>query len=223
MKVISCLSRGGGSKTTLSIHLARCLNIYGNDVILIDTDTQGSSYDWSALNQKQAREEQIKVVSITDISLETEIKKFEKYEFVVIDGIPRLQDVAISTIRVSDLILIPVNPSPFDIWASNDLVEVIKERMKKMKNLKAAFVLSRVIPTTKISADIREALKEYGLPVLKTHIKQRVIFPIVASQGLTVFDVKGNSAARLAKKDIEKICDEILDLLSLAEVQRYKE
>jgi chromosome partitioning protein len=108
----------------------------------------------------------------------------------------------------------PVNPSPFDIWASNDLVEIIKEH-QKVAELKAAFVLSRVIPTTKISEDIRNALKGYGLPILKTHIKQRVIFPVVAAKGLTVFDLKGNSSARSAARELEILAKEVLDLINI--------
>jgi chromosome partitioning protein len=46
---------------------------------------------------------------------------------VVIDGAPRVYDVARSTILASDIILIPVQPSPYDIWAAKEIVDLFME------------------------------------------------------------------------------------------------
>ncbi|HHS2130265.1 TPA: ParA family partition ATPase, partial [Neisseria meningitidis] len=69
----------------------------------------------------------------------------------MIDGAPQTADLAISAIKASDLVLIPVQPSPYDIWATADLVNLIKQRIKLIDgNLKAAFLINRTIKGTKI-------------------------------------------------------------------------
>ncbi|HGG9422398.1 TPA: peptide transporter, partial [Neisseria meningitidis] len=73
----------------------------------------------------------------------------------MIDGAPQTADLAISAIKASDLVLIPVQPSPYDIWATADLVNLIKQRIKLIDgNLKAAFLINRTIKGTKIGGEI---------------------------------------------------------------------
>jgi chromosome partitioning protein len=121
--------------------------------------------------------------------------------------------MAISAIRASDFILIPITPSPLDVWSTADLADLIKERQKKYP-VKAAFVLTKVIPGTKIAKEVMEPLEEYGFPILKTSINQRIIYPTSTSEGLTVFDFQGNAAGRMAIKEINLLTNEIINLLN---------
>jgi chromosome partitioning protein len=67
-------------------------------------------------------------------------------DFVVVDGAPQIAEMAVSAIKCSDVILIPVQPSPYDIWACEDMVDIIKARQEVTNGLpKAAFIISRVI------------------------------------------------------------------------------
>lgn len=197
MKVIAVLNQKGGSgKTTIATHLARALQLDGADVLLVDSDPQGSARDWAAVREDQP----LPVVGIDRPTIDRDLKRFVKKDFVVIDGAPQAADLAVSAIKASNFVLIPVQPSPYDIWATADLVELIKQRIEITDGqLRAAFVVSRAIKGTRIGAEIADALAEYELPVLSTRITQRVIYPSTAAAGTTVLDAdpEGDAAAEI--------------------------
>lgn len=186
MQVIAVLNQKGGSgKTTIATHLARALQLSGEDVLLVDSDPQGSARDWAAVREDQP----LTVVGIDRATIDRDLKHVAKKDFVVIDGAPQAADLAVSAIKAADFVLIPVQPSPYDIWATSDLVDLVKQRIEITDGkLKAAFVVSRMIKGTKIGEDVTEALKDYNLPVLQTRITQRVAYPGTASAGKTVLD-----------------------------------
>jgi len=198
MKVIAVLNQKGGSgKTTIATHLARALQMDGADVLLVDSDPQGSARDWSA-----AREDQpLTVVGIDRPTIDRDVKNVaRKVDFVVIDGAPQAADLAVSAIKAADFILIPVQPSPYDIWATSDLVDLVKQRIEITDGkLQAAFVVSRAIKGTRISGEVTEALAGYELPVLDARITQRVSYPGTAAVGMTVLEAEpeGDAAAEI--------------------------
>ena len=208
MKVISVLNQKGGSgKTTIATHIATCLQQKGNSVLLVDSDPQGSSRDWAAMRESG----DLPVIGIDRPTLERDLKSLAKKDFVVIDGAPQTADLAISAIKVSNFILIPVQPSPYDIWATSDLVDLVKQRIEITDGkLKAAFVINRAIKGTKIGAEIRKALEEYDLPVLESVIFQRVSYPSSASSGKTLTELEPSSDGA---KEIISLTNEILTFL----------
>ncbi len=208
MLVISVLNQKGGSgKTTIATHLTRAFQLAGRDVLLIDSDPQGSARDWSAVRDEQP----VPVVGIDRPTIERDIKAVSHKDLIVIDGAPQAADLAISAIKASNLVLIPVQPSPYDIWAASDLVDLVKQRIEMTDGgLRAAFVVSRAIKNTKIGAEIREALEGYGLPVLTARVTQSVAYPSTAAAGTTVLDVEPNSNAA---QEIRGLADEVLALL----------
>ena len=207
MKVISILNQKGGSgKTTIATHLARSLQLKGFSVLLVDSDPQGSCRDWAAVNE----ENPVPVVGIDRPTIERDLKRIANKDYVIIDGAPQAADLAISAIKASDVIIIPVQPSPYDIWATSDLVDLVKQRIEMTDGtLKAAFVVSRTIKGTKIGKEISTALADYDLPVLKTNIIQRVIYPTSASKGSSVLDDEPNGEA---SKEILNLTNEIMSI-----------
>lgn len=193
MKVIAVLNQKGGSgKTTIATHLARALQKQDYSVLLVDSDPQGSARDWSAVDE----ENPVTVIGIDRPTIDRDLKSIAKKDFIVIDGAPQASDLALSAIKAADFILIPVQPSPYDIWATSDLVDLVKQRVEITDGkLQAAFVVSRAIKGTKIGSEISEALLGYDLPVLETRITQRVIYPTTAASGTTVLDAEPNSDA----------------------------
>lgn len=208
MQVIAVLNQKGGSgKTTIATHLARSLQIDGHDVLLVDSDPQGSARDWAAVREDQP----LTVVGIDRPTIERDLKGVAKKDFVVIDGAPQAADLAISAIKAATFILIPVQPSPYDIWATADLVDLVKQRIEITEGkLQAAFVVSRAIKGTKIGAEVNEALVGYGLPVLEARISQRVIYPGTAAIGTTVLDDEPDGDAA---KEIRVLATEIVQKL----------
>jgi chromosome partitioning protein len=117
------------------------------------------------------------------------------YDAVVIDGAPRVNDLGRAAILASDTILIPVQPSPYDVWAASDTVQLIREAQQFKPDLKAAFVINRKIVNTAIGRDVATALEHFEIPVLPTQLCQRVLYAESAGQGLAVAEVAPNSEA----------------------------
>lgn len=194
MKVIAVLNqKGGAGKTTIATHLARALQLSGATVLLVDSDPQGSARDWAAVREDQP----VPVVGIDRPTIERDLKRLgAAAEFVVIDGAPQAADLAVSAIKAADFVLIPVQPSPYDIWATADLVDLVKQRIEMTDGkLQAAFVISRAIKQTKLSGEVEDALAGYGLPVLAARVTQRVIYPGSAAGGSTALDTEPGSDA----------------------------
>ena len=209
MHVIAVLNqKGGAGKTTIATHLARALQIGGADVLLIDSDPQGSARDWAAVREEQP----LSVVGIDRPTIERDLKNIARKDFVVIDGAPQAADLAVSAIKAANFILIPVQPSPYDIWATADLVDLVKQRIEVTDGkLRAAFVVSRAIKGTKIGSEITDALNGYGLPVLSSRITQRVGYPGSAATGSTVLDLEPDSEAA---REVMALADEIKQILN---------
>jgi chromosome partitioning protein len=207
--IISFLNQKGGvGKTTLAVHFATALARRKKRVLLVDADPQGSALDWSASREDAAL---FPVVGIPKPTIHKELPKLAaNYDFVVIDGAPRVYDVARSAIMASDLILIPVQPSPYDVWAAKEIVDLVGEVESFKDNLKTAFVINRKIVNTAIGRDVGEALAEYQTPVLQAHICQRVSFAETAGRGLTVIETEPDS---LASQEIEALIKEVLEFV----------
>lgn len=208
MYVIAVLNQKGGSgKTTIATHLARALQLGGKDVLLVDSDPQGSARDWAAVREDQP----LTVVGIDRPTIERDLKNIASKDVVVIDGAPQAADLAVSAIKAASFVLIPVQPSPYDIWAAADLVELVKQRIEMTDGkLQAAFVVSRAIKGTRIGAEVADALAGYALPVLTSRITQRVSYPSTAASGTTVLDTEpdgdaANEIRALAKEIMNKL------------------
>jgi len=140
------------------------------------------------------------------------LKNLAHKDFVVVDGAPQAADLAVSAIKAATFVLIPVQPSPYDIWATEDLVNLVKQRIEVTDNkLKAAFVVSRAIKGTKIGAEVESALAGYGLPILPTRITQRVIYPVTAARGTTVLDSEPNGEAAREINELVKQIEQLLN------------
>lgn len=204
MQVIAVLNQKGGSgKTTIATHLARAFQLDGADVLLVDSDPQGSARDWAAVREDQP----VTVVGIDRPTIDRDIRNVARKDIVVIDGAPQAADLAVSAIKAANFVLIPVQPSPYDIWATSDLVELVKQRIEVTDGkLRVAFVVSRAIKGTRIGAEVTEALNGYDLPILESRITQRVSYPGTAASGSTVLDVE---PAGDAAREIRALANEI--------------
>jgi chromosome partitioning protein len=208
-KIIAVLNqKGGAGKTTIATNLAHALQLDGHKVILVDSDPQGSARDWNAASDGAL----VKVIGMDRSTLAKDILAVvDNHDFIIIDGAPQIADLAIAAIKCADMILIPVQPSPYDIWACEDLVEIIKARQEITDGKpKAAFVISRVIKNTQLGKEIREALEGYELPVFKNFTTQRVIYAKSASTGSTVLS---SEMKEEASNEIRAIANELKDFL----------
>lgn len=198
--------KGGVGKTTLSVNLAASLARTGARVLLIDADPQGSALDWAAA---RAGEPLFTVIGFPRPTVHKDIAQLgQGYDHIVIDGPPRVTDLARSAIMASDVVLIPVQPSPYDIWAAAEVVKLIEEASVYKENLKAAFVVNRKIANTAIGRDVGEALASYPVPVLAASVTQRVVFAEAVAQGLAVHEIDQEGPAAT---EIEAVAAELME------------
>lgn len=193
--VIAVLNQKGGSgKTTTATNLATHLHAGQESTLLVDLDPQGSASDWA---DERDGDDLCPVVRMGK-SLARDLPKVANgYKWVVIDGAPQVAELAAAAIKAADVVIIPVQPSPYDIWACADLTELIKARQEVTDGKpKAAFMVSRSIQNTRLSGEVGSALDSYELHTLKRGTTQRVDYADTAKFGGTVLDLPEEHKAR---------------------------
>ncbi len=193
--------KGGVGKTTLATHLAGELAGPQSNVLVVDADPQGSALDWTQKRTLLGLPRRFGTVGLARETLHQEVPEIARHaQHVIIDGPPRVTALARSAILAADLVIVPVQPSPYDVWASNEIVSLITEAKLYKPALKAAFVVNRRIVGTVIGREVRAALAEYPIRALSTVISQRVVFAESAASGQLAneIDVRCPAAREIA-------------------------
>jgi len=199
--------KGGVGKTTLATHTATTLYLEKQRVLLIDTDLQGSALDWSSAGNNE-----FPTIGLhKPESLEKELKKMSHhYDWIIIDGAGKLEKMTQAAIKCADLVIVPMQPSEYDMMGSARVIEIIKGWHEITEgNPKAYICITRKIPNTKIGREFHNALKGVGLPLMKSYTSQRIDYVNSAKDGKTVFDT-GN---KQAIEEITDIVEEIKGIL----------
>lgn len=207
MPTIAILNpKGGSGKTTVATCLARSLESDGSRVLLVDSDPQGSARDWHAIDS----ENPTPVVGLDRAGGLRTLEQMSGYDWIVIDGAGRYEKITAEAVSIADLVLIPVQPSPYDIWAITDLVDLVKQRQTITGGQPIlGAVISRAVPGTVLGRDITDALTEIGVEQLDTQLGQRQAYPQTANQGRTPIEADANGKAA---REIQALADEIREV-----------
>jgi len=207
--IIALLNQKGGvGKSTLATHIAGELAMQGQAVILLDADPQGSSLDWTQRRSQQGLPRLFSAVGLARETLHQEAPELaRRCDHIVIDGPPRIAALARSALLAADCVLIPVQPSPYDLWASAEMVALIREAQVFRPALRAAFVINRRVSTTVIGREARSSLVDQPLFVLRSEVRQRIVFANSAAAGRLARELAENSAAA---REITALVDELL-------------
>jgi chromosome partitioning protein len=190
--------KGGVGKTTLALHVAGAWATRGRRVVVIDSDPQGSALDWSEQRAREGLPRLFGVLGLARDTLQLEAPEIARdVNHVLIDGSSRSAALMRSAMLAADLALVPAQPSPFDGWASAEMLRLLQEARTFRPRLIARFVLNRCGARTVSTRETAEALANHEPPLLASRVGQRVVFADAARTGRLVSEVpRSERAAR---------------------------
>lgn len=210
-RVIALLNqKGGAGKTTLATHLAGEFALQGWQVTLLDADPQQSALDWAHRRLQSGQQRLYGVFGLARDSLHQEAPQVaHNADLVIIDGPPRVAAIARSALLAADLVLIPVQPSAYDVWASHEMVQLVAEARVFRPQLRAAFVINRRVVGTVIGREARAALADQPFDAVQTDVSQRIAFADSVAAGMLACELApdGRAASEITAlaRDVERL------------------
>lgn len=192
--IISVINlKGGVGKSTITQNLSVAMAKDGYKVCIVDTDfEQATTAKW--YEQRPQELPNVPVFLVRENSLKGSLSEFkDAYDVVVIDGTPQLGTLATRTLVESDLVLVPMTPTGFDMWSFETFLERYNDAKSRKGELPAFIVFNRFKPTN-FHKGAQEAVKEFGLPIMTSSLGERMAYQEAGLQGLGVLEYKDKKA-----------------------------
>lgn len=196
--------KGGSGKTTLAAHLAVAwAKKRGIDVAILDTDPQGSLGEWFEAREERLGDEPGPTFrTASGWGARREARSLARdHAFVIVDTPPKSDLDARPAIEAADLIVVPIQPSPVDLWATQPTIE-----MAEREGTGAVLVLNRVPPRARLTGEMADAIDGFDWRIAKARLGNRVGFAAAMGEGLTVLELSGN---RRGAEEVETLAEEI--------------
>lgn len=208
-----CHPKGGVGKTTTTMILAAALAERSYRVLVADCDAQASASAW-ANAAPEGKPFPAAVVNFSAYAgkVHREIQKqLDNYDFIVVDCPPGLESLSPqSAILIADLVIVPMPPSPADLWACLGAKRLIERGTDFNPALRAAILPNRVVRTSLSNAIMRE-LAEFGVPLMSSRLTNRTAYQEAVVSGVSVSALGRD--AKAAADEVNALADEVLALL----------
>jgi chromosome partitioning protein len=183
--------KGGVGKTTLAVNLAIARALSGRDVLLVDADEQGSAADFTQLRTEQIGSAGYTAMRLRGREVRSEIEKLKgKFDDIIIDVGGRDNEGLRAALTVANKVLIPVQPSSFDVWSFDRITALVSEAKIMNSDLRALAVLNAADSQGQDNSEAQDALSEVeGIETLSQVIVRRKAFRNAAAQGRSVLDM----------------------------------
>ena len=176
--------KGGAGKTTVTAHLAVALTASKKSVAVVDIDPQQSLTMWYRLREAQLGDAGagLLVSAVKGWRSRAEIDKLARdHDIVLVDSPPHAETEAKIAVRSASLVIVPVQPSPMDVWATKPTLELAQQ-----ERVPALLVLNRVPPRANLTDEMLSEIKGYGAKIAKTRLGNRVAFASALAEGRAV-------------------------------------
>lgn len=197
--------KGGAGKSTLAAHLAVALLLKKKKVALVDIDPQSTLAAWFEARRESLGEAAGGLIfeSVTGWRAAKTVETLARAaDFVIVDSPPHAETDARVAVRAADLVVIPTQPSPPDVWATRPTLD-LAEREKRP----AVLVLNRVPPRALLTDQMAEKLGDYKVRIAKARLGNRVAFAEAMALGLTAPEFKKSSQAA---REIRALATELM-------------
>lgn len=209
LRIAVANQKGGTGKTTLAVNLAAGLHRRGTTVLL-DADPQGSATNWARAGGADGDLPPVRGLVAAEVGSAIG-DAAGSYRYVLVDCPPHLQsDTLRRVVEWVDLVLIPVQPSPLDLWASVDMAATVVGTRVRNPRLRAFMVLNQLDSRNALSGAMHQALAEFDVPALANGLTRRAAFRSAALEGRSVYGLGSRGAS--AVRDLEAIIKEITGL-----------
>ena len=205
--------KGGVGKTTTTMVLSAEFADRGYRVLVADCDAQASASAW-ANAAPEGKPFPAAVINFSAYAgkVHREIQKqLDNYDFIIVDCPPGLDSLSPqSAILVADLVIVPLPPSPADLWAARGVKRLIERGTDFNPSLKACILPNRVVRTS-LSKTIMRELEDFGIPLMSSRLTNRTAYQEAVVSGVSVSALGRD--ARTAAEEVAAIADEVLALL----------
>ncbi|MCB1832413.1 MAG: ParA family protein [Geminicoccaceae bacterium] len=184
--------KGGAGKTTVAAQLATALVAEGATVALVDIDPQGSLTEWMRVREHQARDAaEIRFSMIGGWRLDAELGRLSRdHDIVIVDSAPHAESDSRNAIRAASLVIVPVQPSPLDVWASKVTVETAVADGRRV-----TLLLNRVPPRGRNLDQTLATIARDGYPAMTARLGNRQAFVTSMARGLGAAESEPRSVA----------------------------